>query len=329
MARMGPAIGLQAWATNTAWPELMAAGRSIDELGFETLWSNDHFLPAHGPESVVGPVDGPVFEGWSTLGGWVAATSRVRLGCLVSGVGYRNPALLVRMATALDHASEGRAALGIGAGWHEREHRMFGFAFPGLRERLDRLEEAAAICRGLLDGDRVTLTGQWFDVRDAVNDPAPIQAHLPLVIGGSGEKRTLRIVARYADWWNADGNDPAEFARLSRVLDEHCAVVGRDPSSIRRTIGQQPPLVRASAQQARLELAEILVAHGLPARVAREVAAADPNCGPLSALEDRLAAFGEAGASLVVFDWPAPFDSATLEALASLAGASAADQSAT
>ena len=316
---MGISIGLQAWATNTTWHALMAAGRAIDASGFETLCSNDHFLPALGPEAVVGPVDGPVFEGWSILSGWAAVTSRVRLGCLVSGVGYRNPGLLVRMATALDHASGGRAALGIGAGWHEREHGMFGYAFPGLRERLDRLDEAAAICRGLLDGERVTLAGQWFDVRDAVNEPRPVQDRLPLVIGGSGEKRTLRIVARFADWWNADGNDPAEFRRLSGVLDDHCTAVGRDPTSIRRTIGQPPPLIRTTTGAARRDLAAILVAHGMPAAVARDTAAADPYAGPISAVTDRLASMAEAGASLAVFDWPAPFDAGTLEALASIA----------
>jgi alkanesulfonate monooxygenase SsuD/methylene tetrahydromethanopterin reductase-like flavin-dependent oxidoreductase (luciferase family) len=316
---MGIGIGFQAWATNVGWPALMEAGRQIDAMGFEALWSNDLFLPALGPESMVGPVDGPVFEGWSILGGWAAVTSRVRLGCLVSGVGYRNPSLLVRMATALDHASGGRAALGIGAGWHEREHRMFGFAYPGLGERLDRLEEAATICRGLLDGQRVTIAGRWFDMLDAVNDPPTVQDRLPLVIGGSGKKRTLRIVARYADWWNADGDDPAAFAALNAILDEHCAAVGRDPTGIRRTIGQPPPLIRESTKEARSDLAEILVAHGMPKNVALDVAAADPYAASRSAVADRLAAFHEAGASLVVFDWPSPFDPATQEALADIA----------
>ncbi len=141
---------------------------------------------------------------------------------------------------------------------------MLGFAYPQLGERLDRLEEAAAICRGLLDGERVTFDGTWFEMHDAVNDPAPIQARLPLVIGGSGKKRTLRIVARYADWWNADGDDPQAFAALSAILDEHCAAVGRDPTSIRRTLGQPPPLIRDSVREARHDLAEILVAQGMP-----------------------------------------------------------------
>lgn len=322
---MSIAVGLQVWASHVAWADLMAAGRSIDQLGFESLWSNDHFVPALGPESVVGPVDGPIFEGWSVLGGWAATTSRVPLGCLVSGAGYRNPGLLVRMATALDHASGGRAVLGIGAGWHERDHRMYGFPYPAVRERLDRLEEAAAICRGLLDGERVNLAGRWFEAHDAVNDPPPLQSRLPLIIGGSGEKRTLRIVARYADWWNADGNDPAEFARLNGVLDAHCEAIGRSPGSIRRTIGQPSPIVRPTIRAAQRDHAAILARHGTPPAVARAAAAANPFVGPISMITDRLAALAEAGASLVVFDWMAPFDPATLEALAAVAQELAAD----
>jgi F420-dependent oxidoreductase-like protein len=314
-------IGLQVWASSVSWPDLMAAGRAIDALPFETLWSNDHFVPALGQESVVGRVDGPIFEGWAVLGGWAATTSRIRLGCLVSSVSYRNPALLVKMATALDHASNGRALLGIGAGWHEREHAMFGFPFPAVGQRLDRLEEAAAISRAMLDGAPVTTAGTWFATQDAVNDPPPLQHRMPLVIGGSGERRTLRIVARYADWWNADGNDPAEFARLSGVLDEHCSVVGRDPRAIRRTASQPPPLFRPTVREAQRDLAAILQRHGLAPDVARDVAAASPYAGPASAAADRLAELHDAGASLAVFDWMAPFDPPTLEALAELARA--------
>jgi F420-dependent oxidoreductase-like protein len=322
---MSIAIGLQVWASSVSWPDLMAAGRAIDAMPFETLWSNDHFVPALGQESVVGQVDGPIFEGWSVLSGWAAATDRIRLGCLVSSVSYRNPALLVRMATAVDHASNGRALLGIGAGWHEREHRMYGFPYPTVGERLDRLEEAAAICRGMLDGGPVTLRGRWFQTEAVLNDPPPLQVRMPIVIGGSGERRTLRIVARYADWWNADGNDPAEFARLSSVLDDHCAAVGRDPAEIRRTVSQPPPLIRPTRDAARRDLAEILHRHGLAADIARDVAAASPYAGPRGAAEDRLAELAEAGASLAVFDWMAPFDQATLEALAELARGPAPD----
>jgi F420-dependent oxidoreductase-like protein len=312
-------IGLQVWASHVAWPDLMAAGRRIDEMGFATLWSNDHFVPVVGPETRFGRIDGPNFEGWSVLSGWASTTTRIRLGCLVSGAGYRNPGLLVKMATTVDHASGGRALLGLGAGWHEREHRMFGIPFPRVRERLDRLEEAAAICRGMLDGKRVTIAGRWYAADHAVNDPPPLQPRMPLLIGGSGEKRTLRIVAHYADWWNADGDDPVAFRRLTGILDEHCAAVGRDPAAIRRTVSQPPPLVRASTTAARRSLAGILVRHGMPPSLAMAAAEANPYAGPISAISDRLAALGEAGASMAVFDWMAPFDRRTLEALAELA----------
>ena len=216
-----------------AWPELMAAGRDIDELGFDELWSNDHFLPqAAGGAGELGLLDGPGVRGLvDRLFGWAGLTRRARMGCLVSEPAIATSGVLVKMATALDHATDGRAVLGIGAGWFEREHRAFGFPFPPVGRRLDRLEDAAAICRGLLDGSIVDHDGEWFSAVDARNDPAPVQDRLPLVIGGSGEKRTLRIVARFADVWNADGDDPESFARRNGILDEHCRAVGRDPVS--------------------------------------------------------------------------------------------------
>ncbi len=315
---MSIGLGFQVWGSHASWADLMAEGQAIDERPFEALFSNDHFVPVPAAEAVTGALDGPIFEGWSLLMGWAAATSRVRLGCLVSGVGYRNPALLVRLATALDHASGGRALLGIGAGWHEREHRLLGFGFPRLGERLDRLEEAAEICRRLLDGERVTFDGRFFSLAGAINDPAPLQAHLPLVIGGSGEKRTLPIVARYADWWNADGDEPAEVARRNAILDDRCRALGRDPASVRRTVGQPPPMVRPTAGAAHRALAERYVAQGLPATLALELAAGNPYAGPIGPIAERLAALEGAGADLVVFDWFAPFDRPTLDTLAAL-----------
>ena len=310
-------LGFQVWGQYTTWPELMSAGHDIDELGFDELWSNDHFLPqAAGGAGELGRLEGPVFEGWSMLFGWAGVTRRARIGCLVSGGGYRNPALLVKMATALDHASGGRAALGLGAGWFEREHRAFGFDLPPVRERLDRLEDAAAICRGLLDGATVTHTGAWYSAMDARNDPAPVQARLPLVIGGSGEKRTLRIVARYADIWNADGDDPGSFARRSGILDEHCSAVGRDPGGIERTAGLSPPCIRPTRDAAVEALTEILVQQAMPPDAARRMAEGSPFAGPSDAVVDVLSRYRAAGLSAAMFDWPAPFDRPTLEALA-------------
>ncbi len=310
-------VGFQVWGQHVSWPDVMAIGAEIDRLGFDELWSNDHFLPlAPGAEGAVGDIDGPVFEGWAILSGWAGITERARMGCLVSGAAYRNPVLLVKMATALDHATNGRAALGLGAGWFEPEHRAFGFAFPPLGRRIDRFAEAAAICRGLLDGEAVTADGEWFTTVAARNDPPPLQPRLPLVIGGSGERRTLRIVAETADIWNADGNSPGSFARRSAILDEHCATVGRDPASIERTVGLPPPCIRATRDDAVEALVGILERHATDTAAARSAAEGSPFADTVDAVASELRRYREAGASAVMFDLPAAFDRETLDALA-------------
>jgi len=310
-------IGFQVWSQYVGWPELMAIGREIDSLGFDELWSNDHLLPqAAGGVGALGELDGPVFEGWSVLFGWAGITTRARMGCLVSGAGYRSPGILVKMATALDHATGGRGVLGLGAGWFEREHDAFGFEFPPVGKRLDRLAEAAAICRGLLDGSTVSLEGAWFSARDARNDPPPLQERLPLAIGGSGEKRTLRIVAEYADIWNADGDDPEAFRRRSGILDDHCRAVGRPPASIERTAGLPPPCIRASRDEAVESLADILEQQAMPRADALRMAAGSPFAGTEDEVVAQLRRYRDAGLAAVMFDWPAPFDRPTLEALA-------------
>jgi alkanesulfonate monooxygenase SsuD/methylene tetrahydromethanopterin reductase-like flavin-dependent oxidoreductase (luciferase family) len=310
-------IGFQVWSQYVTWPELMAIGRDIDHLGFDELWSNDHLLPqAAGGVGALGELDGPVIEGWSILFGWAGITRHARMGCLVSGGGYRNPGLLVKMATALDHATAGRAALGLGAGWFEREHRAFGFEFPPLGKRLDRLGEAAAICRGLLDGSSVTYDGDWFKALDARNDPPPLQPRLPLAIGGSGEKRTLRIVAQYADIWNADQDDPDSFRRRNGILDEHCRAVGRPPESIERTAGLAAPCIRPTRDEAIDVLAAILQQQAMPRAAALQMARNSPFVGPVEVVVAELRRYREAGLGAVMFDWPAPFDRPTLEALA-------------
>jgi len=317
MASAGLRIGFQVWGQYVTWDELMAIGHDIDAMGFEELWANDHFLPpVPGADGEIGQLEGPIFEGWSTLFGWAGVTSQVRMGCLVSGTGYRNPALLVKMATALDHATSGRAVLGLGGGWLEREHRAFGFDFPPLGPRIDRFEEAAAICRGLLDGGSVTVDGQWYSMAGARNDPPPVQARLPLAIGGSGEKRTLRIVARYADIWNADGDDPASFRRRSDILDDHCQAVGRDPGAIERTAGLPPPCIRSSRDEAVKALAATLERQRIPRAKAFDMASRSPFAGTVDSVVERLREYREAGLEAAMFDWPAPFDRPTLDALA-------------
>jgi alkanesulfonate monooxygenase SsuD/methylene tetrahydromethanopterin reductase-like flavin-dependent oxidoreductase (luciferase family) len=252
------------------------------------------------------------------LFGWAAVTKRVRLGCLVSAAGHRNPAILVKSATALDHASGGRAALGLGAGWSTAEEAAFGVDVPPtLGARLDRLEEAAAICRDLLDGRRSVRRGRWWTSDGAINDPRPL-GPLPLLIGGSGPRRTLPIVARYADAWSADGDDPESFRRASGSLDERVREAGRDPAAIERTVGLPPPLIRDDREEAVAALAAILALHGTPADEAARAALGSPFAGPADDVERILRTYARAGAQAVMFDWPAPFDGRTLDELAAI-----------
>ncbi|TVS16318.1 MAG: TIGR03560 family F420-dependent LLM class oxidoreductase, partial [Gammaproteobacteria bacterium] len=225
--RFGAHVGQQ----NLDFETLRATWRMLDGAGVDWISAWDHFYeapPAGGTQ--------PHFEALATLGALAADTRHARIGCLVFYVGYRNPALLAKAATTLDHISNGRFELGLGAGWHHWEATAYGYDFPALGTRLDMLDEATALIRQMLTEERTTFDGQHFRTEDASCLPRPLQARLPIWIGGVGEKRTLRLVARHADGWNAAYVAPAEFARLSGVLDQWCEVEDRDPHSIRRGI---------------------------------------------------------------------------------------------
>ncbi len=245
-------------------------------------------------------------------------TSRVELGVLVSSAGYRNVGILVKQATAVDHLSGGRVSLGLGAGWHARDHAAFGFGLPPIGERIDRLEEQAAAARALLAGETVSVDGRHVQLDRAVNLPPPVRSPLPLLIGGSGERRTLRIVARFADAWNGEG-DVATWGRKNRVLDGHCAAVGRDPRAIRRTVGLAPASIRRTHAAAVDALTDRLRANGLGADEARATAEASPMVGTAGEVTASLRAYAAAGAAEALIDWLAPFDDETLVALAGLA----------
>jgi alkanesulfonate monooxygenase SsuD/methylene tetrahydromethanopterin reductase-like flavin-dependent oxidoreductase (luciferase family) len=294
----------------------MSAGERIEAMGFASLFANDHLMPILGDAN--GPVlgaHGPVFEGWMTLAAWAARTKRLPLGVMVCGVGYRNVGLTVKMATALDHASDGRAILGLGAGWHEPEHRAFGYGMLSLGDRISRLDEASRVARGMLDGEAVSYDGRWVSGHDLHNDPPPVQARLPLLIGGSGEKRTLRIVARDADIWNGEG-DPATYAHKNAVLDQHCAAIGRDPREIRRTVGIQPICIRNTRAAAVDALAEILARQGGRADQARAWAESSPLANTQARVIRLLRAWHAAGAEEAIVDLPTPIDDETIERLA-------------
>lgn len=215
--------------------EYRAVWRIADEAGFDSLWNMDHLATLGGDPT------GDIFEAWTLLAAMAETTSRVRIGCTVTGNTYRHPGVLAKMAATVDHLSGGRLEFGLGAGWAENEHTMLGLEFGTVGDRMDRLEEACQIIRSLWTEARTTFEGKHYRLSEAIAEPKPVQQpHPPIWIGGRGRRRTLRITALYADVWNAPGGQAEEVAELSQVLDGHCADVGRDPAEIRRTV--QAPL---------------------------------------------------------------------------------------
>jgi F420-dependent oxidoreductase-like protein len=216
------------WSGNShPWEEIQRSCVRADETGWDGIWFADHFMPFSEDTS------GPVHEAWATLAALAAVTRRARLGPLVVGNTYRNPAVLLKTATTVDHVSGGRLVLGIGAGWQENEHRAYGIEFGSFTERFEKLEEALRILRALRDDGRAGLDGRHYTMTDAPLSPRPA-GPLPILIGGGGERKTLRLVARYAEEWNVWGT-PDVLAAKGRVLDEHCEREGRDPDSIQRS----------------------------------------------------------------------------------------------
>ncbi len=209
------------------WDEILSSGVRAEETGWDGLWFADHFMPFAGDDG------GPIHEAWSVLSGLGQATSKVRLGPLVCGNTYRNPAVLLKQAITTDHISDGRVVLGMGAGWQENEHIAYGLDYGTFTDRFQKLEESLQILRGLRSGDRVDLTGKHYSMVNAPASPAPV-GELPIMIGGGGEKKTLRMVAEYAEEWNVWGT-PEILAQKGAVLDEHCVALDRDPATVQRS----------------------------------------------------------------------------------------------
>jgi F420-dependent oxidoreductase-like protein len=212
-----------------SWDDILALTTHCEQTGWDGVYFADHFMPnGPGPE----PLDGNTLECWSVMAALAASVPRLRLATLVTSVTYRHPAVLAKIAAAVDQVSHGRLTLGVGAGWQQNEHAAYGLPLGTVRERMDRFEEAVQVLRSLLSQPRTTFEGQYFEIQNAPSQPAPVQPHLPLLIGGGGERRTMRLAARYADHWNS-WTTPEVLAHKVSVLREHCEQVGRDPAEIR------------------------------------------------------------------------------------------------
>jgi F420-dependent oxidoreductase-like protein len=264
---------------------------AADDSGFDSVWVMDHFFqlpPLGGP-------DQPMLEAYTLLGGLAACTQRVQLGTLVTGVTYRNPGILAKMVTTLDIVSRGRAILGIGGAWYDVEHHGLGIEYPSDRVRLDMLEEAVQICRAMFTGDDVTFTGKHYRLDHARNLPRPVQPGGPkIMIGGGGEKRTLRLVALYADKCNVTG-DVGTLAHKIEVLHRHCADVGRDPAEV--DVTWMAPLILTTSDENTAEVRTMLAASAS----AEEVAAF--TVGQPHQIPDLVAGHIEAGADEVIFSF--------------------------
>ena len=297
-------LGALCWNQYTSWPDLLAAGQRAERVGFDTLWTWDHLYP------IVGNHEGPILEGWLTLAAWAQATERIRIGLMVGANTFREPALTAKMATTLDHISNGRAILGVGGAWFETEHLAYGLAFgSGFPERLRWLSEALPIMRGMLHGERPTATGPRYTTTAVRNDPPPIQDRLPLLIGGGGEQVTLKLVARYGDANNIGGGFQ-NVKRKEAILVQHCETVGRDPAEIERTVGIGTVIIRDSrAEVERLQKQTFEQnGHARPWT--------DQPVGTPEDVAEALAPFLEIGYHHLIAGFPSPHDEESMTRLA-------------
>ena len=294
-------FGAQLWSQQTDWPAFRDAAISADEAGWDSVWTWDHLL------AIFGPWEQPIFEGWSVLSALGPLTKRVRLGLMVGANTFRKPGLTAKLATTLDHVSSGRAILGIGGAWFEREHEAFGIPDWGpVGERLDRLDESVMLLRRLLDGERFSHTGRFYTLTDALCEPRPIQPHLPILVGGSGPRKTLRTTALRADAWNTSGTVDEVRAKVG-ILEGHCADVGRNPDEIERTISF-PIVVRDTADDAQEAYTSSLERNGTDNMGDVPIILGSPEL-----VAERLRPYVELGFRTVIVRLPSPYDPQTIE----------------
>ena len=296
-------LGFGLWTQGVEWSAIAEAATTIDRLGYDHLWIWDHHLPPFGD-----PNQG-ILEGWTTITACAALTQHATVGLLVGENTFHQPAYHAKMVTTLDHVSGGRAILGLGSAWWEPEHTAYGIEFgASIGQRLDWMDEAAAIIRPLLAGEEVTHQGDHYTTSALTLRPRPVQARLPILIGGGGERKTLRTVAKYADMWNAFGS-LEELGHKLDVLREHCAAVGRDPAEISPSV-ECKILVRDDEAAARAAWGAILTANGMAYEEG-----VDTWLGSPAQIAERIRAFEALGFEAIMTWMPAPYDAETFERL--------------
>ena len=245
------------------------AWRTADEAGFDHIWPFDHLIALGNDPTKL------IFDGWTILGAVAENTKRARIGLNVTGNLYRHPGLLAKIAVTVDHLSGGRLEMGLGAAWNEPEFTMYGIPFPGAADRIRMLDEAVRVLKALWTEERATFKGRFYQLDAAIAEPKPVQKpHPPIWIGGSGPKRTLRVVAKHADVWNSNAPKPEDTLALTKILDEHCAAVGRDPATIRRS-----SQVRAENEDGALRIAQTALGAGFTELLLFPFAGADLRTG--------------------------------------------------
>ena len=290
-------LGLNLWSQASDWPSFLGAARRADELGYDHVWTWDHV------QAIFGDPDQPIWEGYTALAAIAQATSRARLGLFVGANTFRNPGLVAKAIATIDHISDGRAIMGLGGAWFGHEHQSFGIDFgSGFGQRLDWLAESVPIVRDLLDGQEVTSTGPRYAVDHLRILPPPVQAHVPVMIGGGGERKTLRIVF----------GTPEVVAHKDEILRRHCADVGRDHAAIERTLGCKITIRSTEAEAERVRRAALEHNRTPLSRVEGDVSFWT---GTPEQIAETMIAYRKVGFDTFIVELPAPYDAETMDSL--------------
>ena len=295
-------FGVQTGQQESTWPELRDTWLELEELGFDDLWVYDHYLPTGTSHQ-----EGPVTDAWTLLAALSQIVKKPRLGTLVTSATFRHPAALAKIAATVDHTSNGRLTLGLGAGWHRPEHIVYGIPFPGIRGRINRLEETVRVIKLLWTQERANFQGRYYRLADAPFEPKPVQKpHPPILIGGAGEKLTLPMVARVADdWnWNITGT-PQDYRQKLDILHKHCNAAGRDPRTLALSLNMD---FLISEDDARISSALKVNAEAAGAPV--ETVKKGMLVGNPDQVSQRLQTFIDMGVTTFMFSLRAPFDAA-------------------